>query len=257
MVYVNMKKNQLNSDSVVINKENNQKYFAKNRLKIHKRYNCLRVSLWFKLKPSAYCTENKREKAYKLEQYIEQQYIKQKAVDTLKVLGWFVVILFAFVRLAYIQQYQLNISSAYPPGIYKLKDASSQYHRGDLVMFCPPSSIAITNAVSKKLIDAGGCASGSVPLIKRIVATQNDKVRLSGSLQINERKFFNGKILTEDVTGWPLTSSTYVIEHEFNIPSNMVFMYLDYLPETNIDSRHFGPVAIENIKGVVKPVLIF
>ncbi len=98
--------------------------------------------------------------------------------ETLKIATWIIVLFFSFAWLAYQQGYRLNTSHSYPFGVYRLAPFTTNYSVGDLVLFCPPKSEIIQQALDRKYIEYGRCNSKTVPIIKRIAALEYDRVSL-------------------------------------------------------------------------------
>jgi conjugative transfer signal peptidase TraF len=111
----------------------------------------------------------------------------QQSLLMLSVFGWGLVLLLVLSGGAYLKGYRLNTSHSYPAGIYQLTPQMDNFHKGDLVLFCPPDNEVIKTAITRGYLDTGRCKSGSVPIIKRIVALPYDRVTLDKLIYINNR----------------------------------------------------------------------
>jgi conjugative transfer signal peptidase TraF len=175
-------------------------------------------------------------------------------LNSLYTLLWLTVLLSTFALFAYLGGYRVNTSHSYPPGLYQLTPKRSPYHQGDLVLFCPPNNDAINTAIIRGYIDTGRCKSGSSPIIKRIVALEHDRITIDVFIYINGHVLPNSAVLKEDGRQRPLTPFTQKGHRQFVMPKGTVFVYSDYAPRTSFDSRYFGPVPLNHIQGIIKPV---
>ncbi|MBD6945654.1 conjugal transfer protein TraF, partial [Vibrio parahaemolyticus] len=77
----------------------------------------------------------------------------------------------------YITGYRLNLTHSYPLGLYQFSK-TNQYQQGDLVVFCPPPSAVIEQALKREYLKYGTCKSGSTPLIKKIMGISGATISL-------------------------------------------------------------------------------
>lgn len=175
-------------------------------------------------------------------------------IECLEIIALLLVVVFSLSYLGLAYGYRYNTSHSYPSGLYRLDLLSRDYAKGDLVLFCPPNNAAINLAISRGYLDEGRCESGSVPVIKRIAATEFDSVTLDKMIVINGKTLPNTTILKADSQHRPLVPYKLKEKGSFTVPANTVFLYSDYAPRKSFDSRYFGIVAIKDIKGKIKSV---
>ncbi|MDF4820894.1 S26 family signal peptidase, partial [Vibrio parahaemolyticus] len=84
----------------------------------------------------------------------------------------------------YITGYRLNLTHSYPLGLYQFSK-TNQYQQGDLVVFCPPPSAVIEQALKREYLKYGTCKSGSTPLIKKIMGISGDHLSFDGVVRKN------------------------------------------------------------------------
>jgi conjugative transfer signal peptidase TraF len=124
---------------------------------------------------------------------------------------------------------------------------------GAYVEICPPDNDDFRLARHRGYVRVGACTGGYEPLFKQVAALPGDVVaiRKSGML-VNGRQLANSRALAEDHRGlslrpWP-TGETVV-------PPGHVWLVSSRTPDS-FDSRYFGPLALETIKGPIIPLWI-
>ena len=183
--------------------------------------------------------------------------MNQNAIDTVKILGWVILVFISLCFTAYTYGYRLNTSQSYPPGVYVISEVKDQYQVQDLILFCPPEGPIILTALERNYINEGPCNAGTVPMIKRIAATAGYDVLLDEVIFINGLPLSDTIIQTQDRQLRPLTAFSHHGRHAFMLPPETVFVYSEYAPTHSFDSRYFGYVSMDNIHGIVKPVLLW
>ncbi|MBO2558961.1 conjugative transfer signal peptidase TraF [Shewanella algae] len=169
----------------------------------------------------------------------------------LKICFTFICFFIFVVSSLYFLGVRFNHSSSYPLGIYLIKDGSD-YELGDLVLFCPPKSRTIGEAVKRGYMMAGYCQSGSEPVIKKIFGSSGDIIELRNGVVFRNSEPTNFPVLSFDRAGRNLS-----FYGGGEISEKMFFMVSDYQPYWSFDSRYFGPIPSINIIGKIEPLIIF
>jgi len=151
----------------------------------------------------------------------------------------------------YLHGFKLNTSHSYPYGIYKVNEVKA-YGKNDLVMFCPPSNHAMKMALERGYIKKGYCSSGTLPMVKRIIAITGDHVSFNPTIRVNNIIYSNAPQLPYDSTGQPLP-----IIKDLIVGKDKFIAFSEYAPHNSFDSRYFGEADTLSIAGRVTPVLLF
>ena len=170
----------------------------------------------------------------------------------MKILTLFGVTIISLLVYFYATGYRLNHSSSYPQGIYKLQYSQPQYKKGQLVLFCPPNNKIMKMAVERDYLQYGFCNGGFEPVIKKIAAIGGDEITFNNGVNINRVPVTHAKVLHFDKEKRMLQKLP-----DFTVPEQSYFMMSDYQPINSFDSRYYGSVPYENIKGLITPIFIF
>ena len=152
------------------------------------------------------------------------------------------------ISAAWFSGIRYNQTTSYPKGIYKLVDEKAQV--GDLVMACLPSGKMSEMALERDYLPFGFCASGTIPLLKRLAAVGGDTLNFNEQgLSVNDGPVIpntkqksldpSGRLLPRAISGTVSTDAAILIS-DYNANS--------------FDSRYFGEVPYKNIQGVVTPL---
>lgn len=166
---------------------------------------------------------------------------------TIKNLLILVIAIVSLVTFLCISGLRFNSTNSCPVGFWVLVRLTP--NTGDLVFVCPPDREISQEALRRGYFERGLCPGGYKPLVKRLVATAGDTIRVVGdTIVING--IDQGKIKTKDAQGRHLEAFTDYIRLTGD---NGWFMseYNDY----SFDSRYFGPIPITSIQGVAIPIL--
>ncbi len=159
----------------------------------------------------------------------------------------------AIAALFYAQGYRYNISYSYPTGIYKLTNEPSDYHRGELVLFCPPNNKAMQTALHRDYIKMGLCSGGFTPVIKKVMAMEGDTISFENQIvHINGQEVPSTMVLSDDSRQRPLPQLA-----SFTLQANEFFMMSDHRPIDSFDSRYYGSVPHHNLLGHIEPVWVW
>jgi len=130
-----------------------------------------------------------------------------------------------------------------PIGLYYLSQTDT-IKRGDIVYFPIPDQVKRLVVEERKWLAENSC------LMKRVVAVQDDFVCINGStLRVRD---ITGPVSSKDSLGWPLSSISYC----GLLKTGQLFVG-DILNPKSFDSRYFGPIHIDRIIGVARPIWTF
>jgi len=145
-----------------------------------------------------------------------------------------------------------NKTASLPKGIYQVtKAAPSEIERGSIVMFCPEQSEVQLEARKRGYLPWGlACPGGFAPLFKIAMAMPGDVVAATpAGITINGQPVANSSRLEADSKGRALPP----LPTSGEVPPGMVWLLSDYAARS-WDSRYFGPVPMDTIYGLARPV---
>jgi conjugative transfer signal peptidase TraF len=140
---------------------------------------------------------------------------------------------------------RISTSPSLPFGLYRV---TSNEH-APLVEFCPDEPYG-SFAAARGYRSKGNCPDGASPLMKPVVATAGDHVRVSNSgLEVNGTVLLNTAPMAVDtqkrpMAAWP--SGNYVVA------PGWIWVASSYNARS-FDSRYFGPVRTVDIRCHLKP----
>jgi conjugative transfer signal peptidase TraF len=142
-----------------------------------------------------------------------------------------------------------NASPSMPRGLYILLPRSP--NQGDMVMACPPPKAACL-AVERNYTSLNGpCACRSAVLLKYVAAASRDRITVDrDGVRINGLLLPNSALRALDSHGRPVSGFTgdfVLAPHRF---------WLAGLDARSWDSRYFGPIPANAIRGVVRPLWV-
>lgn len=143
-----------------------------------------------------------------------------------------------------------NLSSSAPIGLWSKRPIPQQLQRGMMVWICPPSTVAVV----QRLADAGALPYGVCPesnvalLLKPIAAVPGDTVQIShgNPVKVNGVAIPN-TVSSETLPAWP--------DGEYKVQPGEVWVFSSY-NKKSFDSRYFGPVSINLVKGEAIPLFV-
>jgi len=144
-----------------------------------------------------------------------------------------------------------NTDSAAPAGIYRV--VSSEFKRGDLVAACLPIAIA-EEGLAHGYLRTGPCPGNAEPVGKIVGALPGDIVEIErGWIGVNGVRFRRSAVASHDSAGRPLA---HIAWGTHRVPSGQVWLF-GFNDRRSWDSRYFGPVPLANIRGEIKPVIVW
>lgn len=148
----------------------------------------------------------------------------------------------------YIGGLRINTTPSEPIGLWRIVLLPRPPQVGDLVFACPPDAGRAREARARGYLRTGLCKGGFGPLIKTVIATPGQTVEVTTHLHVDGAPIADSAVLDRDGKGRPLAAFRGGV-----IPPGEVFLHSPF--PASWDSRYFGPVPIEGILGLARPVL--
>ena len=154
----------------------------------------------------------------------------------------------AAIALLGVFGFRFNLTKSLPLGVYRVSPAAVV--RGSIVHVCLPRQVA-EFARERGYLGPGSCPSGVRPLGKAVLALEGDVVTLRpDGIQVNGETVPRSAIVPRDSRGRPLPHHPW---GEHRLGSGEIWLFSPYRPNA-YDSRYFGPVKVEQVISVLKPV---
>jgi conjugative transfer signal peptidase TraF len=171
-------------------------------------------------------------------------------LKTLGVGGLFLSLLGVTSSLLGHAGYFWNDTSSLPVGLWHLD--SQQPQRGDIVLICPTQTPFFEIAKQRGYLKPGSCPGGTVPLLKPIVAVPGDRITVGhNEIRVNGNAIKNSVISPADTKGRAVSHPPLGTQ---TVPTKSVWVISSY-SDRSFDSRYFGALPIQNIKGKATLVL--
>jgi conjugative transfer signal peptidase TraF len=140
---------------------------------------------------------------------------------------------------------RVNRTSSFPVGFYRL--TGGDWHKGDLVLVDVPVDRPVFQMAKTRGYLFGSLdRSGVVPILKRVVAVHGDFVEVARAVRVNGIELANSVVQSEDSAGRPMPVVSGGV-----VPDGQVWLMSDE-NRRSFDSRYFGPVPAELIRGPIK-----
>jgi conjugative transfer signal peptidase TraF len=154
----------------------------------------------------------------------------------------------AVIALLGILGFRFNLTRSLPPGVYRVTPEAAV--RGAIVNVCLPREVA-EFAKARGYLGPGSCDGGVRPLRKAVLALEGDVVtlRLEG-IRVNGAAVPRSATVPRDSRGRPLPHYPC---GEYRLEAGELWLFSPYRPNA-YDSRYFGPVKLERVVSVLKPV---
>ena len=144
----------------------------------------------------------------------------------------------------------LNLSASAPIGFWTEKPINlATIKRGTLISFCPPDLPIVRRVIELKTLAEGDCPNTNLaPFLKPVAAVSGDTVRLQEGMpaKINGSPLLN-TISKKSFPAWP--------NGEYKVEPGEVWVFSSY-SNRSFDSRYYGPISIDQIKGEAAPFLV-
>ena len=175
----------------------------------------------------------------------------RRNLRTVLVAGLAVVCIQGGVSIAKWQGYRINMTSSLPLGIWRMLPLPEKIERGQIAVFCPPSTPIFIEARARGYLPNGDCPDGLAPLMKPVAAIAGDVVEQTpGGLAVNGVPIPGTAALAADGRGRPLPVQP---SSRFTIGPAEVF-FVSNVNKRSFDSRYFGPLPLSLIEGLATPV---
>jgi conjugative transfer signal peptidase TraF len=144
-----------------------------------------------------------------------------------------------------------NETASMPPGFWRVTPLTGPLRRGMIVSICPPDDAMTRQAVRRGYLErAPACPSGTIPLLKHVLALPGDVVRVKpGGLAVDGKAVPLTAPQTRDDKGRPMQP---VPAGRYRVKPGFVWVYAPN--PRSWDSRYLGAIPIANIRGQAEPV---
>ncbi|HEX8431831.1 MAG TPA: conjugative transfer signal peptidase TraF [Longimicrobium sp.] len=154
------------------------------------------------------------------------------------------------VLLAVVAGLRLNVTPSYPLGFYRVEGDGADVVRGSIVTVCLQEEWA-RFGLSRGYLGSGWCPGGSYPLGKMVLATGGDIVETTpAGITVNGRAVHRSRTLPRDAHGRALPHFPF---GRHCLRDGDLWLYSPYTAAA-YDSRYFGPVGVDRVQAVVRPV---
>ena len=143
----------------------------------------------------------------------------------------------------------LNLSPSAPRGLYRR--VSDPLTRGVFVVACLPSTVGAFGR-ARGYLGLGDCPGRAQPVLKRVGAVAGDVVVLERDvISVNGAPVVAQRIARLDSLGRPVP---HVPFGSYPVGQGHVWLF-GRASSRSWDSRYFGPVDVDGVRGVVRPVI--
>lgn len=121
---------------------------------------------------------------------------------------------------------------------------------GDIVFVCPPADEGSRRAFLRGYLRRGLCSGGYAPLIKPVAALPGQTVEIGATVVIDGRQVVSSPIRMRDGQGRPIQAW-----FGGQVDPGTLFVLSSFAG--SYDSRYFGPLPVEGLLGLARPVFTF
>jgi conjugative transfer signal peptidase TraF len=147
---------------------------------------------------------------------------------------------------------RVNTTKSIPVGLYWMTDAP--VGKGEYVIFCPPQSALFDEATVREYIPTGFCPGDYGFMMKRVLAAEGDRVVATAEgLSINGTLLPESAPLKTDKAGRKMPPHSF---SDYTLGKSELLLMSD-VSGTSFDGRYFGPVNLSQVRGVIRPVIVF
>jgi conjugative transfer signal peptidase TraF len=147
---------------------------------------------------------------------------------------------------------RVNTTRSIPFGLYWTTDAPVE--KGEYIIFCPPQSALFDQAKARGYIGAGFCPGDYGFMMKRVAAVGGEVLAsMQEGVSVNGSLLANSAPLALDNAGRMMPR--YRIDGYILGESELLLM--GDASCASFDGRYFGPVNVSQVRGVIRPVIIF
>lgn len=145
------------------------------------------------------------------------------------------------------QGFRVNLTPSEPLGLWRIVKPDRPILVGDLVFICPPVTDATREARARGYLRFGLCAGWIAPMIKTVVATSGQAIKIHDDVGIDGRPLPHSRVVRLDGRGREMVPYDGGI-----IPPGAVFLHSGF--PGSFDSRYFGPLPMDGILGMAREV---
>lgn len=184
----------------------------------------------------------------KIKNWIDNQ-PAERIVEYSKIASVVFILFFIIVTLLYVQykqNYIINTTKSIPIGLYSIDHDKETLNRGDTIAFClNPKFIEFAKSQDLVRETKGGWCDGLQPILKTIIATENDEVVFNKNGIYVNGQLMNGTVpITEEYTEY----KTVLKENEFVVATN---------EKLGFDSRYFKEINKNDVISKITPIYTF
>lgn len=161
----------------------------------------------------------------------------------------FIAVILLALMLMKIFSVTFNFTPSMPIGFYYKISKAVNLKVGEDVEVCLPEKIGKVG-LKRGYIDEGSCPGGFEPIVKKLIAVPGDKISLTKKSIIVNGVEYRAPYIEYDMHGNHMIA--YPIKEITS--TNKYWLYGANDPKYSWDSRFYGGVEIQNIKGVVRPL---
>lgn len=148
---------------------------------------------------------------------------------------------------------RVNTTSSMPMGLWRVEPVAGEMRRGDIVTVCPPDAPSTRQAAARGYISTGPCPGSFALLVKPLAAVAGDVVTVTpAGISVNGEAQHGTAQLDKDSAGRDLQP---VQAGVYQVPASRVWLLSGH-DARSFDSRYFGPVPVENVQAVARPVWV-
>lgn len=158
----------------------------------------------------------------------------------------------ALAAVAYAAGARINTSKSIPLGLYWATDAPLA--KGDYVLFCPPETDIFAMAKKRNYIAGGFCPSDYGYMMKKILAATGDQITVAADgVFVNGQRLAHSEPAQYDLAGRALPHYRL---NQYRLGASELLLMSDY-SKSSFDGRYFGPIERSQIKGVIRPLVVW
>ena len=147
---------------------------------------------------------------------------------------------------------RFNTTRSIPVGLYRIVD--EPVGKGAYVIFCPPRLDVFDEARARGYIPAGFCPGDYGFMMKRVLAMEGDAVTST-----DEGVSVNGELLPASMPVKTDKAGRMMPRYPFSgyTLGKSELLLMSDVSGTSFDGRYFGPLSLSQVRGVIRPVIIF
>lgn len=158
--------------------------------------------------------------------------------------------LLAFAGAGWFGGLRINLTPSESLGLWRIAWMDRPVGNGDLVFICPPPTALFQDALERGYLRSGLCPGGFAPLIKTVVAGAGQRVEIRADVIIDGHPLAHSTVRKSDGAGRAVEPFSGGM-----VPPGFIFLHSSFA--SSYDSRYFGPVPVQGVLGLARPLLVF